>query len=113
MVGDSERKEYPHELYAARIRRSYRALGHLPRTGQFPQMKTGEFYIQDMRSYVGNSVMWWCVDGQGYTTDLTKAWRVPGTWRGRDTDKLWPCDEIDARATRQFDMQRFREIKSR
>lgn len=68
------------------------------------------FYIQDTRSYCGNSVMWWCVDGQGYTSNLDKAWKVQADWRGRDTDKLWPCDEIDKRTTRQFDMQLFREI---
>ena len=70
------------------------------------------YYIQDTRTYVGNSVMWWRVDGHGYTPNLDEAWKVPATWRGRDTDKLWPCKEIDARATRQFDMQLFREIQS-
>lgn len=68
------------------------------------------YYIQNTRSYVGNSVMWWCTDGNGYTSNLAEAWKVPETWRGRDTDKLWPCDAIDSRATRQFDMQRFREF---
>jgi len=71
------------------------------------------YYIQDSRTYCGNSVMWWAVDGEGYTSDLSKAWKVPATWRGRATDKLWECSEIDARATRQFDMQRFRELANR
>lgn len=69
------------------------------------------YYIQDTRTYVGNSVMWWRKNGEGYTTNLEEAWKVPGTWKGRDTDKLWPCDEIDKRATLQFDMQLLREIK--
>jgi hypothetical protein len=70
-----------------------------------------EYYIQDTRNYVGNSVLWWRVNGQGYTTNLDEAWRVPATWKGRPSDKLWPCAEIDARTTRQFDMQLFREIQ--
>lgn len=69
------------------------------------------FYIQDTRTYCGNSVMWWRVDGAGYTTNLNEAWKVPASWKGRDTDKLWPCEEVNARATLQFDMQRFREIE--
>lgn len=70
-----------------------------------------KFYIQDTRSYCGNSVMWWRVDGNGYTSNLDEAWQVSGDWKGRNTDKLWPVVEINARATRQFDMQLFREIK--
>ncbi len=69
------------------------------------------YYIQDTRTYTGNSVMWWCVNGEGYTSNLDKAWKVPATWKGRDTDKLWPCEAIDAGATRQFDMQKFRAIE--
>ena len=34
------------------------------------------FYIQDSRSYCGNSVMWWRVDGHGYTSNLAEAWKV-------------------------------------
>jgi len=68
-------------------------------------------YIQDTRTYCGNSVMWWRVDGNGYTSNLEEAWKVPATWKGRDTDKLWLCSDIDAGATRQFDMQSLRNIK--
>ncbi len=68
------------------------------------------YYIQDTRTYCGNSVMWWKPMGQGYTSNLDEAWKVPATWRGRDTDKLWPCSAIDSRASREFDMQKFSEI---
>lgn len=61
------------------------------------------YYIQDTRSYVGNSVMWWAVGGCGYACDLRKAWQVPYSeaqriTRNRDTDKAWPCSDIDAGA---------------
>ena len=78
----------------------------------FPPPELEPFcYIQDARIYCGNSVMWWRVDGQGYTSNLEEAWKVPATWKGRDTDKLWPCADIDAGATRQFDMQLLDKIK--
>lgn len=69
------------------------------------------YYIQDSRSYVGNSVLWWREGRAGYTTNLAEAMKVAGDWKGRDTDILWPVDEIDARATRQFDAQNFRDIR--
>ena len=39
-------------------------------------MKDGLYYIQDTRSVCGNSVVWWRVDGCGYTSNLDEAWRV-------------------------------------
>ena len=69
------------------------------------------YYIQDSRSYCGNSCFWWRVDGHGYTCDLKEAWRVPSTWKGRDTDILWPCSLIDSGAALHFDMQKLRDMK--
>jgi len=70
------------------------------------------YYIQDSRSYCGNSVIWWRVNGEGYTSNLAEAAKVESTWIGRNTDKLWPCDQIDAGATLQFDMQLLRGINA-
>ena len=69
------------------------------------------YYIQDARSYVGDSVLWWRQGGRGYTTNLDEAMKVMGDWAGRPLDILWPVHEIDARATRQFDAQNFRDIR--
>lgn len=74
------------------------------------------YYIQDTRSYTGNSVQWWRTGGNGYTCDLKQAWRVNAeeaqrVIRCRDTDKAWPCDEIDTKAQIHFDMQRLRDMK--
>lgn len=72
------------------------------------------YYIQDSRSYVGNSVLWWRKGGSGYTTNLAEAMQVTGKtsdWLFRETDILWPVDDVDARATRQFDAQNFRDIR--
>jgi len=74
-----------------------------------------KYYIQDTRTYCGNSVMWWRINGCGYTSNLDEAWKVTKEQaknRGiRKTDKLWPCEEIDAKSERHFDIQKLREIK--
>lgn len=32
-----------------------------------------KYYVQDTRQIVGNDMMWWAIDGKGYTTDINKA----------------------------------------
>lgn len=34
------------------------------------------YYIQNIRMPVGNSALWWRVDGGGYTCNLDEAWKV-------------------------------------
>ena len=52
------------------------------------------FYIQDTRSFVGDSALWWRPEGKGYTVNLDEA----GTYtaaqcRGnRDTDRPVPVE---------------------
>ena len=75
-----------------------------------------KFYIQDTRTYVGNSVSWWRKNGAGYTCNLDEAWQVDeahakSICRCRKTDKMWPCDAVDKLAQRHFDMQRLEEIE--
>lgn len=68
------------------------------------------FYLQDSRSYVGNDVLWWAKDGEGYTTDLSKA-RVytkeeaQRMHESRPTDIPWPKDYIDDKTRPAVDMQ--------
>lgn len=64
------------------------------------------FYIQDTRCVVGNSASWWRPDGNGYTCNLDEAWKVPGTWSGRDTNVLRPCAGVDKLSERHFDVQK-------
>jgi hypothetical protein len=64
------------------------------------------FYIQDTRSVVGNSALWWREQGKGYTSNLDEAWKVPGNWSWRSTDILRPVAEMDALAERHVDVQK-------
>jgi len=68
------------------------------------------FYVQDTRTIVGNTVMWWCPDGKGYTCDLKSAGKYTAAEcrKMRVTDVPWPCKQVDAIATLQVDVQKLR-----
>jgi hypothetical protein len=68
------------------------------------------YYLQDSRSYVGNDVLWWAKDGNGYTTDLSKAHvytkaEAISQHESRETDIPWPKDYIDGKTRPAVDMQ--------
>ncbi len=58
------------------------------------------YYIQN--GYVGNAILWWGINGAGYTCDITKA----GKYTRKETDQIiqrpedraWPCEYIDNNA---------------
>lgn len=52
------------------------------------------FYVQDKRDYVGNSVLWWGINGNGYVCHLPNAHRytkqeVLKGFPWRETDIIW------------------------
>jgi hypothetical protein len=68
------------------------------------------YYLQDSRSYVGNDVLWWAKDGNGYTTDLSKAHVYSKAdailhHEMRSTDIPWPKAYVDAKTRPAVDMQ--------
>ena len=69
------------------------------------------FYIQNARSPVGNSALWWRVDGHGYTCNLFNAWQVTKEKAARicrdrpGEDFSWPIEEIDRIAELHVDVQ--------
>lgn len=73
------------------------------------------YYIQDTRSYVGNSVLWWAVDAKGYTVDINKAWKVSKDEAlriiRRETDKAWPVSEVNKHIRQHVDMQDLRGVE--
>ncbi len=69
-----------------------------------------EFYLQDTRQYLGNSMMWWGKERQGYTDNPTKAHVFTGKELreggfDRDSDVAWPKEYIDSIITHCVDMQ--------
>lgn len=69
-----------------------------------------EFYLQDSRTYVGNDMLFWAVDGKGYTTDMRKAEvytkdEAVARHQARESDIPWPKAYIDARTRPAVDMQ--------
>lgn len=59
------------------------------------------YYVQDARSYVGNSVLWWGTGGSGYTTKIIKAQKytkdeiVKQFSNGRETDIIWSARHVE------------------
>lgn len=72
----------------------------------------GLFYIQDSRSYVGNDVLWWRPNSEGYTCQIDEAGLYDEAFcRGvRSTDKIWRWEDIGRLAARVIDTQRMRDI---
>lgn len=70
------------------------------------------FYIQDRRSYVGNSVLWFGPNNRGYTIDIDKAGKyskeeIIDLFKNgkRETDIIWPADEVENNIKRHVDSQ--------
>jgi len=68
------------------------------------------YYLQDKRSWVGNDMVFWAKDGNGYTTDLRKAHvytraEAEAQQRQRDTDIPWPKAYVDSKSRHAVDMQ--------
>lgn len=71
------------------------------------------YYIQDSRTFCGNCMFFWCVDGQGYTCDIDKAWKVTkeqafDQHRSRSSDIPRLVSDVEAVAKRHADMQSFK-----
>jgi hypothetical protein len=71
------------------------------------------YCIQDTRSYIGDSVVWWRVGGRGYTYDIDQAWIVGESEARRiesirGTDKAWPVELVEASIVRSVDISLLR-----
>jgi len=69
-----------------------------------------EYYLQDSRDLVGNDMLFWAKNGQGYTTDLRKAHvytkdEAVKQHQCRETDIPWPKEYIDAKTRPAVDCQ--------
>lgn len=69
------------------------------------------FYILDTRQVVGNCALWWCPNGNGYTTQLEEAglYSEEETRGHRDTDVAVPEAVAKACAVTHVRLDRLRE----
>ena len=69
------------------------------------------FYVQDARNYVGNAVLWWGLNSNGYVCDIHKAQKytkdeiVKNFGDGRETDIIWPESHVKGAVKEIVDMQ--------
>lgn len=72
------------------------------------------YYVEDTRQRVGNCILWWAKDCNGYTCHLDKAHIFTAyevaTEIHRDTDKAWLKSDIDKAASMQVDHQRLQRV---
>lgn len=77
------------------------------RIKQLPKDKF--YYVQDKRSYVGNAVLWWALDGNGYVTDLAKAHKYTYDeivkFNPRPTDVIWESTHVEKAIKSYVDAQ--------
>lgn len=72
------------------------------------------FYVQDNRSYVGNAVLWWGLESNGYVTDIKKAQKytkddiIRKFGGGRETDIIWPASHVEGAVREYIDIQGLR-----
>ena len=77
-----------------------------------------KFYVQNKScGYWGNNIVWWGLEGQGYTAHVQNAERFDEEKAVRlvreDPEKweMYACDEIDRRLQLVFDMQDLARLK--
>jgi len=69
------------------------------------------FYVQDARNYVGNAVLWWGLNSNGYVCDIHKAQKytkdeiVKRFGDGRETDVIWPASHVEKAVKEIVDAQ--------
>lgn len=85
-------------------------IGKLKRLKEIQNLPDDEFYyVQDGRGYVGNSVLWWGLNGNGYTTQINNAHKYSGkeikskTWR--KSDIIWLSKHVEENIKQHVDMQ--------
>lgn len=86
-------------------------------TGTNINLLADEYYLQDKRTYVGNSMMWWAKDANGYVCDVRKAHvytkaEAYAQHDMRSTDIPWPKAYIDARISHHVDMQHVKRAEA-
>ena len=74
------------------------------------------YYLQDQRSVVGNSILWWAIEGKGYTCDIrcAQVWTKEelvesGYWTmdgyKHEKFKVWPKEKVDNLIQHHIDHQ--------
>lgn len=72
--------------------------------------ENGLYFIQDTRQFVGNCVMWWGENRNGYVSRLDRAGKytredAQKICGSRGTDRMWPCSLIEPIAGPTVDFQ--------
>ena len=91
-------------------RAAFEAGASTPPAPAAPSPDADLWYLQDTRTYIGNDVTWWAKDGNGYTTDVSKAHAYTREQAFRQAamrgcDRAWPKAYIDGKTQPAVDFQ--------
>lgn len=109
-------KEYDKVLFNNEVIKRYQIKQKLreQKIKELPKDKL--FYVQDSRQYVGNAVVWWELNGNGYTTDISKAqiytYEQIQKFQLRETDIIWESTHVENAIRIYVDMQGLNRDKS-
>lgn len=73
-------------------------IGFQKRMNKVKEHESDFFFVQDSRTYIGNSIVFWALNSNGYTSDPMKAHRftkeeiLKSEWR--ETDKIIPYEDV-------------------
>ncbi len=102
-------KECDYVLYDRSMVKRY-CIEELKKEDRISNLSDDEtYYVQDSRNYVGNAVLWYGLNNNGYPTDLKQAQKYTGaelkkrTWR--DTDVIWESEHVETAVREYVDMQ--------
>ena len=74
------------------------------------------YYVQDRRNYVGNAVLWWGKNSDGYVTDLANAHKYTHEeiikFNPRETDIIWESSHVEKAVRQYVDMQGLNKTNS-
>ena len=114
---EHDRIEYNgNEIWRSELPEIHRRERRVAALGKLPEDEM--FYVQDARSYVGNSVLWWGIGSNGYVTQLseaqkyTKADILKEFKDGRETDIIWLASHVEENIRTHVDSQYIKRIFS-
>lgn len=76
-----------------------------------------QYYLQDSRTYVGNSILWWAKNSSGYTTNIEEAElfneeEVMKLFKNRITDVPWKKEDVEKAIIKIIDSQYLKKNKN-
>lgn len=102
-------KDYDKILYCGEVIKRWEIKNKIREQKIKTLPKDKMYYVQDSRNYVGNAVLWFGLNNNGYVTDLSKAqkytWEQIQKFNLRETNIIWDSEHVENAIRQYIDMQ--------